>query len=397
MRILIYNGDLNPPTFIKTLANKLGDRGHDVYLLGRSENLFIFKKGSLKYVPCGSSQSPHVTVSVALIVFLKLLLVSRKLFKVIRQMKYAGHLSFKNRLFHFILNGQIESNFPQLLHIQWASHISEFKYYIENPSYKVVVSLRGRLVNVSPLVDPSMKALYENLFPQVDGFHAVSEAIGQVAIKYGARANRVCVVYSGVDEKLLEGPLIEKSDTKVTNIISVGRFHWKKGYSYALDACKILKEKNFKFSFTIIAKGESEEIKFQIKDLQLENETKVVNGLPHTETVEAIRNADLFLLPSVEEGIANVVLEAMAVGTFVISTDCGGMAELIKDEINGFLVPIRNPTEIAKKVLLFHNLDKEVKRKMIDNGRDTIVKKHLSVNQISNMVSMYQEVLRLES
>ena len=53
---------------------------------------------------------------------------------------------------------------------------------------------------------------------------------------------------------------------------------------------------------------------------------------------ELIKNADILLLSSVEEGIANVVLEAMALGTLVVSTECGGMNEVIKNNENGFLV-----------------------------------------------------------
>ena len=50
-----------------------------------------------------------------------------------------------------------------------------------------------------------------------------------------------------------------------------------------------------------------------------------------------MRESDCLILPSVQEGISNVVLESMAIGLPIISSDCGGMKEIINDGRNGFL------------------------------------------------------------
>ena len=66
--------------------------------------------------------------------------------------------------------------------------------------------------------------------------------------------------------------------------------------------------------------------------------------------IPLISESDILLLSSVEEGVPNVILEAMALGTVVVSTDCGAVREIITDGENGFLVPVRDPRAIADMV-----------------------------------------------
>src|SRR5690606_11344820 len=103
--------------------------------------------------------------------------------------------------------------------------------------------------------------------------------------------------------------------------------------------------------------------------------------------------ADVLLVSSVTEGIANVVLEAMQLGTLVVSTNCGGMAEVINDGINGFLVPIRQPEKIAETLKNTVSLSREEKDVMIDEAKKTIANQHTSVRMVKGMMDMYEKVM----
>ena len=104
-------------------------------------------------------------------------------------------------------------------------------------------------------------------------------------------------------------------------------------------------------------------------------------------------NADLLLLPSVEEGIANVVLEAMQLGTVVLSTNCGGMNEVIQHKKNGFIVPVRNSQKIADAVMEIVQLSENEKSNIISNAKATINKNHTEDKMITDMISLYKNVL----
>ena len=80
-----------------------------------------------------------------------------------------------------------------------------------------------------------------------------------------------------------------------------------------------------------------------------------------------LRDSDCLILPSVEEGISNVVLEAMAIGLPVISSDCGGMKEIINYGRNGFYFPVRD--SIALEKLLFKVMNLGIKERGRINSR----------------------------
>ena len=157
----------------------------------------------------------------------------------------------------------------------------------------------------------------------------------------------------------------------------------------------ILRREKVDFNYTIVASGRDQEnILYQIHDLGLNECVSFINDdLSHDEVLKKISECDLFLLPSLEEGISNAVLEAMALGIPVISTDCGGMDEIINNGENGFLVPVRNVDSMAGAIRNFRVLDKENKRNIIRNARETITRNHLVSHQIDQFKYFYSKII----
>ena len=181
------------------------------------------------------------------------------------------------------------------------------------------------------------------------------------------------------------------SDANKFKIIAVGRPHWIKGYYYALDAMKKLKDKNFSFSFTIVG-GSNLELQYQIDELELGDHVTIQDRLPFEQVQTLIHDSDLLFLSSLEEGIANVVLEAMAAKTLVLSTNCGGMSEVIEDGVNGFLVPVRNPGKMAMKIMEIQNLSDLDQENIKEKAYKTIVEQHSEKDMINGMLELYQSL-----
>ena len=115
---------------------------------------------------------------------------------------------------------------------------------------------------------------------------------------------------------------------------------------------KKLLNNNNNIRYTIISSNKpSDEILFIIDDLDLGNHVSFDSYGNQSEVYCKMEQVDLLLLPSVEEGIANVVLESMAIGLPVISSDCGGMDEVIKDGDNGLLFESRNLNQMFSKIV----------------------------------------------
>ena len=279
---------------------------------------------------------------------------------------------------------------PDKVHLQWTAFVHNRDFLFDLFPDKVLVSLRGAHINYTPVTTPEVKESYLRLLPRVSKFHAVSKAIVAEAKQYGVYADKTKVIYSCISDELLKKELIAK-DNKELDIISVGRFFWKKGYCYALDAAYRLKQQGIAFSYTIIAEGEvSADIKYQIHQLGLAENVTIKNGCKHTDALNAIENADVLLLPSVEEGVANVVLEAMALGTLVITTNVGGMEEVVRDRENGFVVPVRDVEAMSSALQTVSNMPVDERQAMARQARQTVEQQHNKETYTKQFVDFYK-------
>ena len=115
--------------------------------------------------------------------------------------------------------------------------------------------------------------------------------------------------------------------------------------------------------------------------------------MPQDQVFDLVRESSLFLLPSLEEGIANVAVESMALGTPVISTDCGGMGELIENNKNGFLISTRSEAEIATAIIKFSKLEDSQIQQISINARKKVAENFTESNMVKDMLALYQKVI----
>jgi len=391
LKVAVYSGNIPSTTFIENLIDGLSQSGIEILLFGK-QTADVSYKGKVKIFPLpvrGASLIIHfLKQSISLffkspdLFFRSLRIVKGKKKKIKKIIKEAGVVF------------PMVNNQPDIFHIQWAKTVEQHPELFEMLDCKFIVSLRGAHINYSPILDTKLADAYRKHFPGVDGFHAVSEEIGREAMKYGADKKKIRVIHSSIKDELLNmNSDLYKEGSKL-EIISIGRFHWKKGYHYALDAMRILDERNVDFIYTIIAQGKiPEEITFLINEYKLSEKVKIIQGMKHNELITKLQNSHLLILPSVEEGIANVVLEAMAIGVPVLTTDCGGMAEVVEDKVNGYIVAVRNPELLAERIMSFINTENEFKKSLTKRAKDVIAGEFGRDKQIREFSDFYQSIL----
>lgn len=393
MTIAIYSGTIPSTTFIENLIEGLADSGLKIILFGKKTGRVNYR-GNVKVI-----ETPENVGALVLFVlkeYLKLFFRDRKLF-----IKTAGLLkkksgSLKKQFKDAGVLLPIANNQPDIFHIQWAKTIDRYPEIFKLLKCRFVLSLRGAHINYSPVHNTKLAESYKKFFPLIDSFHAVSKAIAEESTRYGADPRKIKVIYSSVRDDLLNENNLAADDSEILKIISIGRFHWKKGYHYALDAMNILKEKKIRFDYTIVAHGViPEEILFLIDEYDLSNEVKIIPGLKHDTLVKTLQQSHLLLLPSVEEGIANVVLEAMSLGIPVITTDCGGMSEVIIEKSNGYIVPVRNPAKIASRIIEFIASGKSEKEIITAGALQTIRNNFSRARQIDEFKELYNSLVQV--
>lgn len=367
MNITILTGSLPSATFIDAQANAMAEDGFSITIIGKRVGQYKYHKNVRAIVVPDTSLQK-------LFFILRLLLQTgfKQFFRIVGSSKNISGL-YHDLLFYL----PIIYSKPDRIHIQWAAFVHNRDLLFDLYPGKILVSLRGAHINYTPITTPEIKESYLRLFPKVHRFHAVSKAIAKEAEQYGATSNRIDVVYSFVTDELLQKEIQPKTEHAVLHVISVGRFFWKKGYEYALDALALLKERGVPFTYTLIAEGKiPASIIYQLHQTGITDRVRIINGLSHKDVLKEIEQHDVLLLPSVEEGIANVVLEAMATGTPVISSDVGGMKEIVANGINGYLVPPRDVNSMAETLVQFAALNEEQRFAIAMRAKEAVSKQH---------------------
>lgn len=390
LKIIIFDGSFKTTPFINRLVKGLA-LNHQVYILGFNEKLTKPING-VNYVSLGSNQSKlkfTVTTLSRLLQSKKFNLLFPTLKKLIKGKRQA--LQQQN------LNLVLKNIAPVLIHLQWPSVIPWFEEVLMEQKIPVVLSQRGFHSNVRPFVDEANFEYLYKWYPKIAGFHSVSKAIAANGDKIGASSIKTDkVIYTGLP--LQEIPFSENyMRSTPLKLLSIGRAHWIKGYDYALQACKQLKEKDIPFHYTIIGGAGDEELQFLVDNLGLKNYVVLERRKPQPEVFNLMQEASLLLMPSLEEGIPNVVVEAMAIGLPVISTDCGGVPELITKDKEGWLVPIRNPQALAGAIEDFLGLSLNKIEEVRLAARKKVEQQHNEEQMVKGMEDLYYEVLSLNA
>lgn len=395
VRIAIYSGSIPSTEFIERLIIGLASKDLEIHLFGTisSKTPSYNSKIKLHINKKGWSGRLQFIFRIARLAF-KFPGFFEALHSELKTLPWNSADSFALWKRHV----PILLNLPDIFHIQWAKNTEEFLYLKQRFGVKLFLSLRGAHINYSPIANPVLATSYKTCFPHIDVFHAVSQAIALEAQKYGAKPDKIHVIYSGLPP--LSKHLQTLKDLNTENngtfkLLSVGRFHWKKGYIYLLEALSLLIKKGISVNLTLVAPGNMpEEELYLIHEKQLQDNLIHIKGLSFTEVQKAMNEHDALVLPSLEEGIANVVLEAMQIGLPVISSDCGGMSEAINNGKNGLLIPVRNSASIAEAVEHLIQMIPSAKEAMIQNAKDTIHQKFNISNAISEFVELYSNTMK---
>ena len=165
-------------------------------------------------------------------------------------------------------------------------------------------------------------------------------------------ADKLHRIYNGVD-LAVHHPVPEPSG-KPPLILSVGRLVEKKGFPYLLQACALLKDRGRDFRCRIVGTGERRAaLHEQLEQLQLGDRVELVGALSHERVMEQIHQCCCMVLPCIvgqdgnRDALPTVLLESLALGRPVVSTDLCGVTEIIEDGHTGLLVPQHDSRRLA--------------------------------------------------
>ncbi len=183
--------------------------------------------------------------------------------------------------------------------------------------------------------------------PMTRRFIAVSRSIYEELCNAGVPAEKVDLIHNAVE---VSAPESDGTRDRVRAALgipdgavlctAVGRLVWAKGYADLIEAFAKVAEDLPQVYCVIVGDGVlRDELQQQINRAGLSKQVLLAGYRERAEALDILRGSDIFLMPSRSEGIPYALLEAGALGLPILATRCGGIPEVVRDEVEAVLVP----------------------------------------------------------
>lgn len=221
----------------------------------------------------------------------------------------------------------------------------------------LVINSHGSDVYDFPFRNDFTHAIAQYTLGRADHVIAVCKSDGEKLLSLGFSSNKLSIIPNGfnsdlfnpIPQSLARRELGLPLDKKM--VLSIGTLHDVKGHNYLIDATRILSKKRSDFLTIIIGSGPLEKmLKKKIEKLRLNQKVMMIGWIPHNEIALWMNACDIFVLPSLNEGLPTVIPEVMACGRPVVATRVGGIPEVIRSDEVGLLTSPRDPESLAHAI-----------------------------------------------
>lgn len=235
--------------------------------------------------------------------------------------------------------------------------------------------------------------LYKLIYKKADKVHAISNYLANRAWRMIGYQGPLKIIPNGVSSIFfIADQRKDKTGEDVFQVITTSRLEPQKGLADLIRGVALLKRKYQKpFQLIIIGEGKlSGKLRRLTKKMKLEKEITFLGQVDYKNIPHYLAKADVFIRPSLSEGLGNSFLEAMAAGLPVIGTPVGGIVDFLKDKQTGLFCQPNNPQSIADSLFLLLT-NKQLRQYIAENGRKLVEEKY----KWDNIVKLWKEDLTL--
>lgn len=230
---------------------------------------------------------------------------------------------------------------------------------------------------------------------------AISEAVrDQLIGDFKVEKKRVSLIHTGIEIARFQQNISEEMKTTIRHkwnlnqapvVGTIGRLSSVKGQDVLLRAAKRLLSDFSDIKILLVGTG-PDEMRLKKLSRTLGLDKNIIFAAPVFDTRDTLPIIDVFVLPSIKEGLGLSLIEAMAAGKPCIASSVGGIESLIKDGVTGVLVKPGDPEELARAIkYMLSNRDKAEAFK--DEARKRVANDFNIVKMVSQIEKMYRDVI----
>jgi len=382
-RILILTGVFlktvgGPPTILKALNKELIDRGYQIKVL-----TFGNKSETKEYpylVKTVSNKWPSFIKSFLFLI--KGLILSLKSDIIYNQDLYTP--GFTGLIIKKILKKKLVTRF-----------VGDSAWEIALNRGETTDDIMDFQINKYSKIVERRKKTRKKILENSDKVIVVSNFLKKLAMKIGVQEERIKVIYNSIDflDIIGDSKVDLKKELNITDkvILTNARLTPWKGVDMLIKIMPQLIKKYEKIRFIIISEGpERKNLEKLAVDLDVEEHVFFAGRVSRELVVEYLKISDAFVLNTNYEGMSHVLLEAMKVGTPIITTKAGGNPETIKDKETGLLVDYRDKEQWINAInQILDNPD--LSEKLVNNAKEDL-KRFNWDNLVQETIKVFEEI-----
>lgn len=207
-------------------------------------------------------------------------------------------------------------------------------------------------------------------------------------IQIGIPSEKIEIIPNGVDTTLFKP---RKKEKKHVQILWVGRFKPGKDVETIVKAAKILCNNHDNVRFLLVGEGPLKDyIENFASKLGVLDKIGFVDSVSNNKMPEIYNKSDVFVLPSIDEGVPRTILEAMACGLPVVCTKLPQLTDVVKG--CGILVPVRDSKALAEAMSKIIS-DESLAQKLGESGRKKVVENNSWEDTVKKTIQLYRELI----
>jgi glycosyltransferase involved in cell wall biosynthesis len=234
----------------------------------------------------------------------------------------------------------------------------------------------------------------------VDGVAAISAEVARALERGGVAHGRIKLIHSGVDCDRFR-PALEEERAAARSVLgiaadeiavgAVGALEKRKGHGLLLDALIVLRQSSGRFRCLLAGAGsERDALAAQIRELGLQDRAFLIGSVDDPRRL--LSALDIFVFPSLKEGLGVALMEAMACGVAPVASRVGGIPEVIEHGRSGLLVEPGNPLEIARALEPLMT-SPALRRELGSMARRRIVENFSTAAMAAQTLALYRECI----
>ncbi len=302
-----------------------------------------------------------------------------------------GHMQIDKILYILLSALRVKKIKPQITHAIMESYaggaLALVKYLY--PKTKRILTLQS-----GDMDDPKnqkrllFKMFFKALHTSPDIVTAISSFLVERAKKLGVSEERIFITPNGVEMSEIPG----EQEKERNRVVMVGRLSWEKGHNYLIEAWPEVLKSIPGAKLVLVGEGDKRgDIEKMIEEKNIKDSVVLTGNLPHDQVLTEIKKSEIFICPSLAEGLGNVFIESQACGVPPIGTNVGGIPDIITNGENGLMINPKSSEEISQAIIKLLS-DKEMIDRFSKRGLETVQKFNWPTI-IEKIDGIYQEVI----